>query len=296
MSKNKKKIQFALVFCSFVLPSFILYSFFVVYPLVNTVSISFFRWNIRRDILNFVGFQNYIDMFTNDPAFIQSIIFTVRYAVIMIVLLNVVALLLAASIESGIRGRNVVRNMFFIPNVMSGIIVAFVWRFMFMALYPEMITFLRLPESWDVSWFATGDMAFYAIIIVAFWQGLGFNIILYIAGLQMVPSDLYESAEIDGASAFQRLTRITIPMIAPTITINLFVSINGTFRLFDIPMGLTGGGPMRMTESLALNIYMTAFDLNELGAASARSVFLLVLVLICASIQIYFTSKREVSL
>ena len=295
MRKTANKFKHRLVVLSFILPALVLYCFFVIYPLLNSIRFSFFRMNPMRGHFHFIGIQNYVTLFTDDPHFIRAVSFTFRYAIIMVVVINVVALLLAVKIESGIKGRGIVRNMFFIPNVMSVVIVAFVWGFIFTALYPSIVGMLDIPFL-DIVWFATPQTAFWVIVIVSFWQALGFHIIIFIAGLQVVPSELYEAAEVDGATPFKKMMRVTIPLLAPTITISLFLSIAGTLRLFDAPLALTGGGPMRSTESIVYNIYNTAFVSNELGLASAKSVFLLVLIAIVAFLQIRFTSSKEVSM
>jgi len=291
-SRSFKK---AIVFASFVLPAAALYVFFILYPLLTTIIRSFFAWNVTRNIFHFDGFANYITIFTDDPGFRLSLLFTMRYAVVMVILINIVALLLAVGIESGIRGKGIVRNMFFIPNVMSGMIVAFVWAFIFTGLYPQIVQLIGV-EFLQISWFATPTSAYWTVVIVSFWQALGFHVILYIAGLQVVPGEQYESASIDGASAFQKLHKITIPMIAPTITINLFLSIANSLRMFDASMALTRGGPLRTTESIAFNIYNTAFRQNDLGAASAKSVILLIIVCLITFLQLRLTSRKEVSL
>ncbi|OWR26667.1 ABC transporter permease [Saccharibacillus sp. O23] len=288
-TRNKYVSLFA-----FTAPALIFYIAFLLIPMIGAFYYSFTDWNgLNRDY-DLIGFANFVEVFKEDPDFVNSLWFTLKYVIVMVVLQNVFALFLAVLIESRTRSKGLFRTLFFMPNMISVIISAFMWTFIFSQVLPqiaEKTAFTFLNQSW------IGDpkFSFYSILIVSLWNGVGYMMIIYLAGLQGVPQSLKEAAVIDGANAWQRFRSVTLPMIAPAITICLFLTLNSSFKVFEVVYGLTGGGPGRSTQVVTMNIYEEAFSNNfRYGYASAKSIILFALVLILTLIQVGVTKKREV--
>ncbi|AZK48534.1 carbohydrate ABC transporter permease [Paenibacillus lentus] len=291
LSKGYRKY---LSFFAFLAPAFIIYTIFLLIPTLGGMFYSLTDWNGLNPAYDFVGFANFVEILRADPDFLNSLWFTLKYVVIMVVLQNVFALFLAVLIESKRRSKGFFRTIFFMPNMISLIISAFMWSFVFTQVLPQiaektMLTFL------DQGWIGDPSVSFYSIIIVSLWNGVGYMMIIYLAGLQGVPQHLQEAAIIDGANVFQRFMRVTLPMITHALTICLFLTLNGAFKVFDVVYGLTGGGPGRSTQVITLNIYEEAFSSNfRYGYASAKSIILFLFILLFTFIQISVMKKREV--
>ncbi|WP_051128221.1 carbohydrate ABC transporter permease [Amphibacillus jilinensis] len=277
----------------FLTPAFLFYALFMLIPLIGAVYYSFTNWNAASQVTRFVGLSNYIEAFTNDPYFKESMLLTIKYTSIVVIVQNVLALLIALLIEYRNRTRNLFRTVFFMPNMVSLIISAFMWSFIFTIVLPQLSEYgLSLL---DQGWLGNPDVAFYSIIIVAIWRGTGYMMIIYIAALQGVPVHLKEAAIIDGASSFQNFIHVTIPMIMHAITICVFLTLNEAFKVFDVVYGLTGGGPGRSTQVVALNIFEEAFSGNfRYGYANAKSMILFVIILIITIVQVYVMRGKEV--
>jgi len=277
-----------------ILPALFLYVFSLVGPLIfGTIPSSFYDWNIIEGSRNFVGFNNYIRIF-EDKNFINSIIFTTKLALFTIIGTNILAFAIALMINEKLFAKSVSRAMFFIPNIISGIMVSFVWTFIFTGAIPSVAKHLGMESIANISWFGTPNMSALAVIIVSIWQSTGFLMMLYIAGLQTIPDDVIEASKLDGCTGFKKIFYIQVPLLMPTITINLFVSIASAFKAFDIPLALTAGGPAKSTQTVALNIYNDAFGAFRSGYASAKSVILFLIVALITVIQLRITRKREV--
>jgi raffinose/stachyose/melibiose transport system permease protein len=278
------------------LPALSLYLFALIIPLCfGTIPTSFYSWNLIKGNKKFCGFHNYIKLFQDD-AFLHALLFTIILAVFTIVVSNIIAFLVAFALDGGIRCKAFIRSCFFIPNIISGVMAAFVWMFIFTNAIPDLGKALNLSFLENISWFGSTGMATAAVIIVSSWQSTGFLMMLYIAGLQTVPNDVIEAARLDGCTGIKKIRYIQLPLIMPTITINLFISIAGSFKSLDIPLSLTGGAPAGSTQTIALNIYNDAFGSFKTGYASAKSVVLFLIVSIITIIQLVITRKREVQL
>ncbi|WHX50214.1 sugar ABC transporter permease [Paenibacillus woosongensis] len=283
-----------LSFFAFLAPAFIIYSIFLLIPTLGGMFYSLTDWNGLNRAYDFVGLGNFVEILRDDPDFMHSLWFTLKYVVIMVVLQNVFALFLAVLIESKRRSKGFFRTIFFMPNMISLIISAFMWSFVFTQVLPQIaektiLTFL------DQGWIGDPNVSFYSIIIVSLWNGVGYMMIIYLAGLQGVPQHLQEAAIIDGANVFQRFMRVTLPMITHALTICLFLTLNGAFKVFDVVYGLTGGGPGRSTQVITLNIYEEAFSNNfRYGYASAKSIILFLFILVFTFIQISVMKRKEV--
>ncbi|BBH20675.1 sugar ABC transporter permease [Paenibacillus baekrokdamisoli] len=278
----------------FVAPAFILYAIFLLVPTLGGMFYSFTDWNGLNKAYHFIGVANFVEALSEDPDFVHSLWFTLKYVLFMIILQNGIALLLAVFIESRKRSKGLFRTIFFMPNMISTIISAFMWTFIFSSVLPQlaektMLTFL------DQSWIGDPKVSFYSVIIVSLWNGVGYMMIIYLAALQGVPQHLKEAAVIDGANPFQTFKNVTLPMITHAITICFFLTLNGAFKVFEVVYGLTGGGPGRSTQVITMNIYEEAFSNNfRYGYASAKSVILFAIILIFTLIQITVMKRREV--
>ncbi|MDP9678890.1 raffinose/stachyose/melibiose transport system permease protein [Paenibacillus jamilae] len=279
---------------AFTAPALIFYAIFLLIPTISGMYYSFTDWNGLNPNYNFIGLGNFVESLKEDPDFLNSLWFTLKYVLVMIVLQNVLALVLAVLIESRTRSKGFFRTIFFMPNMISTIISAFMWTFVFSSVLPQIAEKTAIAFLGQ-SWLGDPKVSFFSIIIASLWNGVGYMMIIYLAALQGVPQSLKEAAIIDGANAFQTLRSVTLPMITHAITICFFLTLNGAFKVYEVVYGLTGGGPGRSTQVITMNIYEEAFSNNfRYGYASAKSVILFAIVLIFTLIQLRVMKKREV--
>lgn len=279
---------------AFVMPAFIMYVIFLLIPTIGGLYYSITDWNGLNKSYEFIGFANFLEAFREDRNFANSLLFTLKYVALMVVLQNVFALFLAVFIESRMRSKGLFRTLFFMPNMISTIISAFIWTFVFTQVLPQ-IAAKTIFTFLDQSWIGDPAFSFYSILIVSLWNGVGYMMIIYLAALQGVPKSLIESATIDGANPVQSFRHITFPMITQALTICIFLTLNGAFKVFETVFGLTGGGPGRSTQVITMNIFEEAFSNNfRYGYASAKSVLLFAVILIFTFIQISIMKKKEV--
>jgi raffinose/stachyose/melibiose transport system permease protein len=292
LSLRKHKGSISLIL--FVLPAFIFYAVFLLIPMIGAGFYSFTDWTALSKTYNFVGLSNYIEAFKDDPAFRHSFFFTLKYTAFMFVFQNVIALLLALFIETRVRTKGFFRTIFFMPNMLSLIISAFMFSFIFTNVLPE-LSKKAILSFLDQAWIGDANISFYSILIVSLWHGIGYMMVIYMAALQGVPQNLKEAAMIDGANSIQRLFHVTIPMIMHAITICAFLTLNNAFKVFDVVYALTAGGPGRSTQVMALNIYEEAFSNNfRYGYANAKAMILFLIVLVITLIQVKVLKKKEV--
>lgn len=279
----------------FIFPAFILYLTFVLVPAVGGIYYSLTNWNGLNPTYDYVGFSNYKELIT-DVNFINSIKFTARYVLYMVILQNVIALALALLIESVKRGKVIFRTLYFFPNMISMIIGGFIWVFIFTRLVPYIASTFSVGFL-SHSWIGDPKYSFYSILILSLWGGVGYLMIIYIAALQNVPTALKEAAIIDGANKFQVFYYIVRPMISHAITIGIFISLSSSFKVFEQVYALTGGGPGRATQVVSLNIFNEAFHFqNRYGYASAKAIILFLLIAVITLVQLRFMKKKEVEL
>ena len=288
--KKTKKINLSLLF--FCAPALLVYALFKLYPAVSGVYYSLTNWNGLKKTYDFVGLSNFIELFS-DRYFWNSMWFTFRYVIVIVIVANVVALTLAVAIESRRRAKGLFRTIFYMPNMISMVIGGYMWMFIF----TKVLYYMADNWGWkflDHSWIGDVKYSFIAIIIVASWSAVGYLMIIYMAALQGVPANLKEAASIDGASTWQRFWKIVFPLIRHAVTICVFWTLNAGFQVFDVIYALTGGGPGRATQSAAINIYEEAFRGNiRFGYATAKSTVLFVIVLIVTAIQLKITGRKE---
>ncbi len=276
----------------FVAPAFIVYFIFKLYPTFSGIYYSLTSWNGLSKTKQFIGLANYVEIFS-DVYFWRSMLFTSKYVLVMLVVANVIALSLAVAIESRGKAKGLFRTLFCMPNMISMIIGGYMWNFIFTKVLYYMadnwgMTFL------DQSWIGNPRYAFLAIIIVSSWGIIGYLMIIYMAALQGVPLHLIEAGRLDGANAWQSFVQITLPMIRHSLTICIFWTLNSMFQVFDVIYSLTGGGPGRATQSVAINIYEEAFSGNiRYGYATAKSMVLFLIVFIITVVQISVMKRKE---
>lgn len=292
MRRNKMLREWSLQ-AFFVGPATLAFAVIVLLPFLMSIYYSFTEWNGVSSDMKWVGIANYTTILTEDDAFLHSFGFTARFTVASVVLTNVLGFLLALLLTQALKTRNVLRTIFFMPNVIGGLLLGFIWQFIFVKGFATIgeltgIGFFQLP------WLGDAATGFWGLIIVSVWQSAGYLMIIYIAALSNVPKDVIEAARIDGATPLQMLRHITVPLIMPAVTVCLFLAISWAFKMFDLNMSLTKGGPFGSTESIAMNIYQDAFRNNQLGLGSAKSVIFFAAVALVTLIQVSFTKKREV--
>lgn len=267
----------------FVMPTLAAFIIGFVIPFGMGIWLSFCEFTTVTDA-KFVGFSNYVKAI-QDTVFLHSFWYTALFAVVSLVVINVIAFLLAMALTQKIRGTNVFRTIFFMPNLIGGIVLGYIWQLIFDGILSQYNTALKLSE-----WFG-----FLGLIILVSWQQIGYMMIIYIAGFQAIPGDVMEAAKIDGATRMQQLFKVTIPMMMSSITICMFLSITNGFKLFDQNLSLTAGEPMKMSEMMALNIYNTFYGrVGWEGVGQAKAVIFFLIVVGISMWQLRATRSKEV--
>lgn len=270
----------------FVLPTFLAFVIGFILPFIEGLYLSFCQFTTVKDA-KFIGIGNYQRIFT-DSTFTNSFKFTVLFAVASIVLINVIAFILALLLTRKLKGTNIFRTIFFMPNLIGGIVLGYIWQILIncvLAIVGKPLLALNTSAG------------YWGLIILMCWQQIGYMMIIYIAGLQNVSDDLIEAAQIDGATWWKTLWKVKLPMVMPSITICVFLTLTNSFKLFDQNLALTGGDPNHFTEMLALNIYQTFYaraGAQWKGLGQAKAVLFCVLVIAISMIQLKATRSREV--
>lgn len=288
---SRKALRDTLIFTA---PAVIMVLLAMYIPFVMSGYYSLTEWNgISRNPV-FIGFENFKTIFSSgSPEFVNALLFTFKYAALFIVFSNVFALALAVALSRKFRLANFLRGMFFLPYIMSMTIVGFIWKFIFTQGFEKLYEITGW-SIWNYSWLGDGNLAFWSIVLVGVWQSLGFYIVLYVAGLQAIPTDVLEAASIDGANARQRFFRVILPLLGPSITTCMFMSLTNSLKVFDIILALTKGGPGGATYSATLDIYREAFQNNNYGLGSAKAIVFFVIVLILTQVVLKVFERREV--
>lgn len=267
----------------FVLPTFLAFVIGFIIPFAQGFYLSFCKFTTVGNA-TFVGISNYTAAI-KDTSFTSSFKFTVLFAIVSILLINVLAFGLALLLTQKLKGTNIFRTIFFMPNLIGGIVLGYIWQLIFNGILEKYGTALALNE-----WYG-----FWGLIILVSWQQIGYMMIIYIAGLQSIPGDVIEAAQIDGAGKWTKLFKVTIPMMMPSITICMFLSLTNGFKLFDQNLSLTAGEPSKMSEMMALNIFNTFYGRTGWeGVGQAKAVLFFVLVVAISMIQLHMTRSKEV--
>lgn len=268
----------------FVLPTFLVFLIVFIIPFILGVGLSFTQFTTIFNA-KFVGLQNYITAFSPGQRFGKAFVFTVIFTIVCVITINILAFALALILTRKIKGSNVFRTVFFMPNLIGGIVLGYTWQVMIDAVL----------LGYGKTLLADAKYGFWGLVILMNWQMIGYMMVIYIAGLQNVPQELIEAAEIDGANKWQILKNITIPMVMPSITICTFLTLANSFKLYDQNLALTAGAPMYKTEMLAMNIVDTMFSRNGFeGVGQAKAVIFFLIVAFIAYMQIKLTSEKEV--
>lgn len=283
---------FPRAFYVMVLPAAVLFFVFHTIPVIQGIYYSFTD-SPGYGPFSFVGLRNYIALFT-DPRILHAYWFTFLIAAVATVLVNIVALAIAIGLNAKIKFQTALRGIYFIPNILAILVVGYIFNYLFSNSLPALGERLGI-DALASSLLSEASTAWIAIVILAVWQSAAFNIIIYISGLQTVPSEVYEAAAIDGASAWRVFRSITFPLIAGFFTINMVLSLKGFLQIFDHIVALTGGGPGTDTESVALLIYKGGFQGGEYGYQSANSVIFFIVIVTLSIVQLRFLQRREMS-
>ena len=276
-----------------IIPAVVLFFTFHTYPALQGVYYSFTN-SKGYGTFNFVGLKNYINLF-KDGRVLNAYIFTFKFAIISTILVNIISLILAISLNSKIIFQKLLKSIYFLPLVLSVLIIGYIFNYIFTYLIPDAAKAIGI-EVLSKSILGNPELAWIGIVFVAVWQACAFNTIIYLAGLQTIPIDLYEAANIDGASGWKQFRYITFVLIAPFFTVNMVLAMKNFLMVFAHVVALTGGGPGRATESISLLIYDGGFNGAEFAYQSANAVIYFFVILIISIIQIKFLQKREINL
>ncbi|MDT2814815.1 sugar ABC transporter permease [Vagococcus carniphilus] len=277
-------------FYLFIAPVIVALFCVVILPLLFGVYYSFTEWD-GVTISGFVGFENYINVF-KDEGFLKALWFTTKFSVVSIILINAIGLSLALIVTEKFKGSMLLRTIFFMPNLIGGLILGFIWQFIFIKAFSSVGDMLGIESL--KTWLSTTETGFWALVIVMCWQMSGYIMVIYISYLQGVDESLLEAASLDGATEWQKFWQIKFPMIMPGFTVSLFMTLSNSFKLYDQNLSLTGGGPYNSTQMVAMNIFNTAFSQNKMGYAQAKGIIFFLIVAAISLTQVYITKKKEV--
>ncbi len=289
---NKKLGKNGLFFWLFLAPVLIALIMVVVIPLLYGVYYSFTNWDgINTPV--FAGITNYIQLL-GDEGFRNALWFTTKFAVVSIVLINAIGLGLALLVTQKLKGSNLMRTVFFMPNLIGGLILGFIWQFVFIQGFDAIGQAVGTQAL--QGWLSTTRTGFWGLVILTAWQMSGYIMIIYIAHLEGIPEDLVEAAQIDGANVFQRFRHVIFPLVAPAFTVSMFLTLSNSFKLYDQNLSLTGGAPYNSTQMVAMNIYNTAFLENKMAYAKTKTLIFFIIIAVISLTQVYYNKKREVEM
>ena len=279
-------------FCMFALPGMFCFFAVVIIPFIYGVYLTLTDWNGVSKAKNFIGFKNFMGVL-QDGQFWTSLGLTFNYVILVVLLVNVIAFLLAYLLTRGMKGQNFFRAGFFTPNLIGGIVLGYIWQFVFSRV------FVNVGEAtgWNlfgVSWLSDPTKAFLALVLVSVWQLSGYMILIYVAGFMGLSEDVMEAASIDGASGWRKMKSIVMPLMMSSVTICLFLTLSRAFMVYDVNLSLTAGAPYGTTEMAAMHVYEKAFTSRQFGLGQAEALILFLIVACISGIQVYLTKKKEV--
>lgn len=276
----------------FALPGILIFLAVVMVPFVYGIFLTVTDWNGVSQTKNFVGAANYVEVFKDDK-FWKSLLLTLKYVVFTVALVNLVGFMLAYILTNGVKGQNFFRAGFFTPNLLGGVVLGFIWQFIFSKVLVDM----GKSMGWSIfssSWLSNPNKAFWSLVVVTVWQLSGYMMLIYIAGFSGLPTDVLEASNIDGATGFQKLTKIIIPLMVPSFVVCVFLTLSRAFMVYDLNLTLTGGEPYGSTRLAAMHVYDKAFTARNYGVGQSEALILFLIVAIISGIQIYSGKKREV--
>ena len=295
-SRQKRKLTEFL----FLLPTLIAFIMVIIIPFVFGIYYSFTDWQGTGAVTQSVGFDNYKAIF-QEPGFLHSFLVTLLFTVLNIVTVNVVAFIISLLVTGEIRGRNIYRAGFFVPNLIGGIVLGSIWQFIFSSILPSVGQALNIAGL-SKSLITNTNTVMFTMVTVNTWQYAGYIMLIYVAAIQGISKSVMEAAEVDGARYWTRVTRIQIPLMANAFTISLFLTLTNSFKMYDVNVALTNGGPVSVfmgkpvqaSELLALNIYQTAFKYNNMAQGQAKAVIFFIVLTIFSIIQVSYNKSKEV--
>ncbi len=292
-SKNKAKASWSRndkIFFGILVPVLALFFCFNTLPLIKGFYYGFTNFKGYGNY-DFVGLRNFVDIFT-DVRVGKSYLFTFKYAIVMTLLVNLISLILALGLNRNIKGKNALRGIYFVPNILGGLVVGYIFSFIFTYILPAIgnMTGIGFLQN---SFLASTKTAWIAIVIVGAWQGIAMNTIIYISGLQTVPEEVYEACMLDGASGWKKFSKITFPLIMPFVTINLVLCMKNALMVFDQIMALTKGGPSQSTESISYLIYNNGMSGGQFGFQSANAFLFFIVIVVISFLQMKFLGGKE---
>lgn len=265
----------------------------VIIPFIYGLYLTFTSWDGVSRQKPFVGFQNYMATFA-DAAYWQALGRTLLYSAIAVVLVNIVAFILAYLVTSGVKGQNFFRAGFFIPNLIGGIVLGYIWKFVFNRAFVSLGNALSI-EALSASWLATTNGAMLCLIIVSVWQYAGYMMLIYVAGFMSVSEDVLEAASIDGCTNVQNLVYISVPLMVSSFVQCLFLTITRCFMVYDVNLSLTNGEPFNSSVMAAMHVYNQAFTYKNYGTGQAEALILFIVCAVVGVLQVYIGKKAEVS-
>lgn len=292
---NKKKDFSYYTFMLLPVVMTIIFVTVIVIPFFGGIGLSFFEWNgILTNPKVFVGFDNFVRL-AGDERFFQAGKNTFIFTFFSVLCTNLLGLFLAVVVSKPYYTKNIARTLFFVPHLVGGLLLGFIWKFVFAGPFPKLGEIFQV-ESVIFNWLLQEKYAMAAIVLVNTWKMAGYIMIIYISGLQSIPSELLEAACVDGATPFQKFRYITIPLLMPAITVTTFITLANSFKIFDVNLSLTAGGPFNSTEMFAINIYNEIFTAGNYGYGQAKAIVFFVLVAAITLLQTYMNKKKEVEM
>ena len=279
----------------FTVPLMVMFFLIIVIPFITGIGYSFVSWDgLAKSEKVFVGLNNYKRIFS-DTQFLASIVRTTVFTLITVVIVNVLALAFALLVTTKLKVRNIARTMLFLPYLIGGLILGYIWQYVLGEAMTALADMTGM-ENIFFNWLVDSDYAFYAMIVVATWQMAGYMMIVYIAGLESISDDVMEAAQTDGANYWQTLVRVRLPLLMSSITICLFLTLSNCFKIYDVNVSLTGGGPNNSTEMVSMNIFNEIFTKSNFGYGQAKAVLFFIIVAIITLIQVKVTKDKEVTM
>ena len=288
MSFRKK----AFLFLSFAGPAVFFFCCVVIIPLIYGFYLTFPDWHGLADVKNFVGLKNSVATF-QDETFWTTLLLTTGFAVLSVIFINVIAFFLAYLLTSGVRGQNFFRAGFFTPNLIGGLILGYIWQIIFSRVIPSLYGVFPV-QLFQKSWLSSPSTAFASLVIVQTWQLSGYMLLIFISGFVGIPEDVLEAAKIDGANDRQTTLHIRLPLMVPSFVVCLFLSLTRSFKVYDLNLSLTAGGPYNSTKMTAMHIYTQAFENHQYGVGQAEALIFFLVIAVISLTQTYLGKKREV--
>lgn len=280
------------LFLSFAGPAVFFFVCVVIIPLIYGIYLTFTDWNGLSDVKNLVGLDNYAATF-RDSAFWNSLLLTTGFALLSVLFINVIAFFLAYLLTSGVKGQNFFRAGFFTPNLIGGLILGYIWQIIFSRVFPSLYSIFPITLL-QKSWLSAPGTAFASMVIVQTWQLSGYMLLIFISGFVGISEDVLEAAKIDGANERQTTWHIRLPLMVPSFVVCLFLSLTRSFKIYDMNLSLTAGGPYNSTKMTAMHVYTQAFENQRYGIGQAEALIFFIVIAVISLTQTYLGKKREV--